>query len=232
MKKLLKKHLLVFWSRSVGLSGTCLSILRRVDQPNSYPSSPSQWCSSQQVEVNQFGNSTEQNHQTVLFCPGIFLIEASTEHDQEEVLVMLHVIDNIAIAYHMIEWVSISQLCQSTPMGLFTFLISRYFLRLLVCPNKKNFISDKMNLVDLVGILPAIFNIILAGLENMKIIGQARDRPWSTTNSPSRRARSWGLWGWWDSCASSGWFDISSASKVFSTHSTRWLARIAIPSFY
>ena len=53
--------------------------------------------------VNQFGNSTEQNHQTVLFCPGIFLIEASTEHDQEEVLVMLHVIDNIAIAYHMIE---------------------------------------------------------------------------------------------------------------------------------
>ena len=62
-------------------------------------------------------------------------------------------------------------------MGLFTFLISRYFLRLLVCPNKKNFISDKMNLVDLVGILPAIFNIILAGLENMKIIGQASDRP-------------------------------------------------------
>ena len=56
-------------------------------------------------------------------------------------------------------------------------MISRYFLRLLVCPNKKNFISDKMNLVDLVGILPAIFNIILAGLENMKIIGQASDRP-------------------------------------------------------
>ena len=53
--------------------------------------------------VNQFGNSTEQNHQTVLLCLGIFLIEASTEHDQEEVLVMLHVIDNIAIAYHMIE---------------------------------------------------------------------------------------------------------------------------------
>ena len=53
--------------------------------------------------MNQFGNSTEQNHQTVLLCSGIFLIEASTEHDQEEVLVMLHVIDNIAIAYHMIE---------------------------------------------------------------------------------------------------------------------------------
>ena len=55
--------------------------------------------------------------------------------------------------------------------------ISRYFLRLLVCPNKRKFVSDKMNLVDLVGILPAIFNIILAGLENMKIIGQARDWP-------------------------------------------------------
>ena len=139
--------------------------------------------------VNQFGNSTEQNHQTVLLCSGIFLIEASTEHDQEEVLVMLHVIDNIAIAYHMIEWVSISQTCQSTPMGLFTFLISRYFLRLLVCPNKKNFITDKMNLVDLVGILPAIFNIILAGLENMKIIGQARDWPWSTNFPPGEPDR-------------------------------------------
>ena len=31
-----------------------------------------------------------------------------------------------------------------------------------------------MNLVDLIGILPTIFSIILAGLENMKIIGQAR----------------------------------------------------------
>ena len=53
--------------------------------------------------------------------------------------------------------------------------ISRYFLRLLVCPNKRKFVSDKMNLVDLIGILPTIFSVILAGLENTKIIGQARD---------------------------------------------------------
>ena len=49
-------------------------------------------------------------------------------------------------------------------------------MRLLVCPNKRKFVSDKMNLVDLVGILPTIFSVILAGLENMKIIGQARDQ--------------------------------------------------------
>ena len=48
-------------------------------------------------------------------------------------------------------------------------------MRLLVCPNKRKFVSDKMNLVDLIGILPTIFSVILAGLENMKIIGQARD---------------------------------------------------------
>ena len=45
-------------------------------------------------------------------------------------------------------------------------------MRLLVCPNKRKFVSDKMNLVDLIGILPTIFSAILAGLENMKIIGQ------------------------------------------------------------
>ena len=52
---------------------------------------------------------------------------------------------------------------------------TRYFLRLLVCPNKSKFLTDKMNLVDLIGIIPTIFSIILAGLENMKIIGQARN---------------------------------------------------------
>ena len=35
------------------------------------------------------------------FCPGIFLIEAISE--QEEVLVMLHIIDNMATAFFVIE---------------------------------------------------------------------------------------------------------------------------------
>ena len=57
----------------------------------------------------------------------------------------------------------------------FSIISVRYFLRLLVCPNKSKFLTDKMNLVDLIGIIPTIFSIILAGLENMKIIGQARN---------------------------------------------------------
>ena len=57
----------------------------------------------------------------------------------------------------------------------FPKISARYFLRLLVCPNKSKFLTDKMNLVDLIGIIPTIFSIILAGLENMKIIGQARN---------------------------------------------------------
>ena len=81
-----------------------------------------------------------------------------------------------------------------------------------------------MNLVDLVGILPTIFSVILAGLENMKIIGQVGDlsivRFWLRSSRP---ARSWGRWGWWGSCASSGWFATSSGSRAFSTPCTRCL---------
>ena len=40
-----------------------------------------------------------------ILCSGIFLIEASSE--QEEVLVMLHIIDNIATAFFVIEWASL-----------------------------------------------------------------------------------------------------------------------------
>ena len=80
-----------------------------------------------------------------------------------------------------------------------------------------------MNLVDLIGIIPTIFSIILAGLENMKIIGQARkfflhsldigldmdmDRNrllLSDWKAHPRQARLWELCEWWGFSASSEW---------------------------
>ena len=128
------------------------------------------------------------------------------------------------------DWVSVKQL--NLIMYKKIWLIDRYFLRLLVCPNKKKFVSDKMNLVDLIGILPTIFSVILAGLENMKIIGQV----WKINfylpdcDVMIRPARLWGQWGWWGSCASSGWFATLSGSKAFSIPCTRCFSYI-VPSF-
>ena len=93
----------------------------------------------------------------VFFSTGLFMVEAVCEHEMEEsqgkstFLTVINICDDIA--------------------G--TFFIIEFTLRLLICPNKRTFLQDKMNLVDLVSILPTLFSFILTGLENMEIIGKA-----------------------------------------------------------
>ena len=71
-----------------------------------------------------------------------------------------------------------------------SFFFVEYVARLLISPNKKKFVKDGMNLVksadlfiqmndspiskvDLVALVPYFFSILLAGLEDLDIIGKA-----------------------------------------------------------
>ena len=71
-----------------------------------------------------------------------------------------------------------------------SFFFVEYVARLLISPNKKKFVKDGMNLVksadlfiqmndrlifkvDLVALIPYFFSILLAGLEDLDIIGKA-----------------------------------------------------------
>ena len=51
-------------------------------------------------------------------------------------------------------------------------LVSDHF-RLLVCPRKKKFICDKMNLIDLLAVMPFFLSAMLVGLEDLQVIGKA-----------------------------------------------------------
>ena len=67
------------------------------------------------------------------------------------ILNFLHILDTVAISF-------------------FTF---EYLLKFMLSPNKKKFLMDRMNLVDLIAILPFYMSLILEGLEDMQIIGKA-----------------------------------------------------------
>ena len=54
-----------------------------------------------------------------------------------------------------------------------TFFAIEYFVRLFFCPRKIRFILDKMNLVDVLAIIPFFITLILENLEDFVIIGKA-----------------------------------------------------------
>ena len=81
------------------------------------------------------------------------MTHASTFSDEERkiILTITQVIDQLAISFFTIE----------------------YFARLLLTPNKRKFIFNKMNMVDLIAIIPFYLALLLEGLEDMEIIGKA-----------------------------------------------------------
>ena len=48
-----------------------------------------------------------------------------------------------------------------------------HILRLIVCPRKQKFLTDKMNLIDLLAVLPFFLSVALVGLEDLQVIGKA-----------------------------------------------------------
>ena len=64
----------------------------------------------------------------------------------------------------------ITNIIDKISMAFFTL---EFCLRLFVCPNKKKFLCDKMNILDLIAIIPFYLALLLEGLEDMEIIGKA-----------------------------------------------------------
>ena len=64
----------------------------------------------------------------------------------------------------------ITNIIDKISMAFFTL---EFLLRLVVCPNKKKFVCDKMNILDLIAIIPFYLALLLEGLEDMEIIGKA-----------------------------------------------------------
>ena len=67
------------------------------------------------------------------------------------VKMVIDVVDNIAVYFFTIE----------------------YIARYVFSPRKSDFLWDKMNLIDLLAILPFFLGVVLKGLEDMQIIGKA-----------------------------------------------------------
>ena len=55
-----------------------------------------------------------------------------------------------------------------TDKAVLVFFTLEYLARLVLCPAKVSFLLDKMNLVDLFGIVPCFLSFILTGLEDMQ----------------------------------------------------------------
>lgn len=60
-----------------------------------------------------------------------------------------------------------SKKLSKTNIGLYIFY------RLLVCPRKGKFLCEKMNLIDLLAVLPFFLSAVLVGLEDLQVIGKA-----------------------------------------------------------
>ena len=61
---------------------------------------------------------------------------------------------------------SIDQICA-------TFFAIEYFIRFVFCPKKVKFFFDKMNLIDVLAIVPFFITLILQNLDDFVIIGKA-----------------------------------------------------------
>ena len=74
-----------------------------------------------------------------------------SDKERKIVLTITQIIDNLAI----------------------TFFTAEYLARLILSPNKRKFVFNQMNMVDLLAIVPFYLALVLEGLEDMEIIGKA-----------------------------------------------------------
>ena len=61
---------------------------------------------------------------------------------------------------------------ESTENFAVLFFTVEYTLRLIVCPRKWKFLTNQMNIIDLLAIFPFFLSALLTGLEDMQIIGK------------------------------------------------------------
>ena len=100
-----------------------------------------------------------------------FVVESNLEHDLEILAENVEFLNSSHISES--ETKQILKATQILDQLAITFFTLEYCLRLVLCPNKRKFLLDKMNLIDLIAIIPFYISLLLAGLEDMEIIGKA-----------------------------------------------------------
>ena len=100
-----------------------------------------------------------------------FIVESNLEHDSEILVENVGFLNSTLMSEN--ETKTILKTMQTIDKLAITFFTMEYVLRLLLCPNKCKFFFDKMNLIDLIAIIPFYISLLLAGLEDMEIIGKA-----------------------------------------------------------
>ena len=100
-----------------------------------------------------------------------FLVESNLEHDTE--VLSGTVITSKAVSFSDRERKIVMTITQIIDSLAITFFTVEYCARLLLSPNKRKFLFNKMNMVDLIAIVPFYLALLLEGLEDMEIIGKA-----------------------------------------------------------
>ena len=100
-----------------------------------------------------------------------FIVESNLEHDLEILVENVEFLNSTVMSEN--ETKTILKIMQTIDNLAITFFTLEYFLRLILCPNKCKFLFDRMNLIDLIAIIPFYISLLLTGLEDMEIIGKA-----------------------------------------------------------
>ena len=107
-----------------------------------------------------------------------FLVESNLEHDFEVLSSGLENLNTTTSSSNVTSFsdkerrvvLTITQIIDHLAI---TFFTAEYCARLLLSPKKGKFLFNKMNMVDLIAIVPFYLALLLEGLEDMEIIGKA-----------------------------------------------------------
>ena len=108
-----------------------------------------------------------------------FLVESNLEHDLDVLSGGQENINTTTTAANLTSFSDFNErrvvltITQIIDHLAITFFTAEYCARLLLSPKKGKFLFNKMNMVDLLAIVPFYLALLLEGLEDMEIIGKA-----------------------------------------------------------
>ena len=108
-----------------------------------------------------------------------FLVESNLEHDLDVLSGGQENINTTTTAANLTSFSDFKErrvvltITQIIDHLAITFFTAEYCARLLLSPKKGKFLFNKMNMVDLLAIVPFYLALLLEGLEDMEIIGKA-----------------------------------------------------------